>query len=732
MNKGTSTRHRFGANSADELREARLFWSRLTGERPPRVSSRLLRASIEAHDSESEAEQTGELLESTGETHHEHADETLPAPLAVLPADPAPFAPLPPAGSFWPIVTSHARSREVNYQAEDGSFVGANRGRGFVASRTSGARYHVGVDLFANAGDPVVAISDGRIVAFYGFCCGDNQTTNALIVDHGDVVVNYGEVAPDSLSRNGLRVGSSVQAGNVIAYIGVNPGGDSMLHFETYTPGTRANQRWPRNGQRPAAVLNPTRYLIWLVENGRAPSARGAQASAPTTTPPVTPPTGASPAPTVPAPTRDWTTTHVNERMRYVVGLLVSRYRYSAEAAAGIVGNLNAESHVLPSRLERSDSRTPLRAPNFDGVMTDFSPEQVMNRSVSRREGPRAPGVGLAQWTSSERRAGLFRHSYQGRTLGASILFDMDAQVDYLVSELAARYRPVDQVLRSPNVTLDAASDEVVYRFEIPAGILTASVPRQKLPRTDPAVVAIFARRRTRSAEALAAYRQGARNEDWSSGESWSEQLDEESFKQAVLEQQSRNAQASGRRRYAPVPDSELAVVEGRHRLRTEAAEQCRALLSAARAALAEAQRAGDSDAARVTQIGIVSSYRDPVYDGRLWHQYYPRYYRETQAQRDELVGGPHGDAAVRYLARYISQRKAAPGFSNHSDARAVDFSTTEGGVTFGANTSQRSGWRRTWLHRWLVPNAERYGFYPLASEEWHWDYRMGSRSGTR
>ena len=50
-------------------------------------------------------------------------------------------------------------------------------------------------------------------------------------------------------------------------------------------------------------------------------------------------------------------------------------------------------------------------------------------------------------------------------------------------------------------------------------------------------------------------------------------------------------------------------------------------------------------------------------------------------------------------------------------------------GVTFGANTSQRAGWRRTWLHRWLVPNAERYGFRPLATEEWHWDYRASSGS---
>jgi hypothetical protein len=416
--------------------------------------------------------------------------------------------------------------------------------------------------------------------------------------------------------------------------------------------------------------------------------------------------------------------------MRYVVNCLVSRYGYPLNGAAGIVGNLYAESGVLPNRVEGSRSATPMRARNFAGVVTDFTAEQIMNRNRSRQEGPRLPGVGLAQWTSSERRAGLFRHTYQNQTLGAAILFDLDAQVDYLVSELGARYRGVDRILRNSSVTVDAASDEVVYNFEVPGALLTATEPRRKRPRTDQAVIEVFQERRRHSARALAAARASSTSEGWAMEAIWSEELDEEQFKQAVLDRQIRNAIAGGRTRYAPVPDSELAVVEGGHRLRTEAAERCRALLSAARAALAEAQRAGtDADAARVTQIGIVSSYRDPAYDGRIWHQLFPKYYRETRAHREQLVGGPHGDAAVQYLARYISGRKAAPGFSNHSDGRAVDLTTTEGGVVFGPNTSQRAGWRRTWLHRWLVPNAERYGFNPLATEEWHWDYRTGARS---
>lgn len=74
-------------------------------------------------------------------------------------------------------------------------------------------------------------------------------------------------------------------------------------------------------------------------------------------------------------------------------------------------------------------------------------------------------------------------------------------------------------------------------------------------------------------------------------------------------------------------------------------------------------------------------------------------------------------------LARYISPRKAAPGFSNHSNGTAVDFTTTVDNVLF-TDKSPREFWRETWLHAWLLQNADQYGFYPLASEEWHWDYR--------
>jgi LysM repeat protein len=146
----------------------------------------------------------------------------------------------------------------------------------------------------------------------------------------------------------------------------------------------------------------------------------------------------------------DWSRIDEGERNRYVVGLLLS-YGYPVNAAAGIVGNLMAESGVIPNRIEGSSTKKPMRTKGFDGETRTWSADEVMNRFKDKR-GPKRPGVGLAQWTSKKRRAGLFSHVFEGRELGSGVLFDMDAQVDYLVAELAKRYRSVDELLRDPEV----------------------------------------------------------------------------------------------------------------------------------------------------------------------------------------------------------------------------------------------------------------------------------------
>ena len=130
-------------------------------------------------------------------------------------------------------------------------------------------------------------------------------------------------------------------------------------------------------------------------------------------------------------------------RRLYVMELLVNRYSFPVVGAAAIVGNLWSESRVLPNPDVRA-----LRRPN-----------------------PPRGAAGLVQWTRlGGRQAGLFQHEFHGRQLGAAILLDMDAQVDYMVNELRTRYRAVyAQVMGATSEgQLNAATDRVTVRYEAP------------------------------------------------------------------------------------------------------------------------------------------------------------------------------------------------------------------------------------------------------------------------
>ncbi len=169
------------------------------------------------------------------------------------------------APPFWPVVTDRRMALEIAYEDDQGTLHG-ERSRRFLADRAGGARYHVGIDLFANAGDEVVACENGRIVGFYGFYKrSTGEEAYALIIEHESLVINYGEVTKDSLSKCGLRIGDVVVSGQKIGFIS----GTSMLHFETYAPGTTHNYRWMKHEPRPTALRNPTPYLLTIAATGK-------------------------------------------------------------------------------------------------------------------------------------------------------------------------------------------------------------------------------------------------------------------------------------------------------------------------------------------------------------------------------------------------------------------------------------------------------------------------------
>lgn len=194
-------------------------------------------------------------------------------------------------------------------------------------------------------------------------------------------------------------------------------------------------------------------------------------------------------------------------------------------------------------------------------------------------------------------------------------------------------------------------------------------------------------------------------------------------FKERVLEAQIRTAKAKGRSFCANVPKEQLGVVEGKHRMRKAAAESCKRLLAAARAAHAEDKAKGDARAVKTRKIGVHSAYRNIAEDTLAWNASFRQYYEETRVEREALPGGAHGKRAVGVMAKMMISYKAAPGYSNHSNGLAVDFATSHGRDELKAKKAQRTKWRRTWLHKWLVEHAGEFSFQALATEEWHWDY---------
>lgn len=193
-----------------------------------------------------------------------------------------------------------------------------------------------------------------------------------------------------------------------------------------------------------------------------------------------------------------WEAVSLDDRRVYVMRLLTDQYGYPQNAAAGIVGNVEAESSILPNRIEGSRATSPLRAlslANPNGKPTDFTPTEVMNRSTKTATGPLKPGIGLAQWTASVRRKGLFQRKAAGVPLGADVVRDMDAQVAYLVSEMKHWGGNLQARLIAAKSVEDAC-DLITYEFETPGSVLSPPDFKKKLPMADPAVQRVFEGRR--------------------------------------------------------------------------------------------------------------------------------------------------------------------------------------------------------------------------------------------
>jgi hypothetical protein len=150
-----------------------------------------------------------------------------------------------------------------------------------------------------------------------------------------------------------------------------------------------------------------------------------------------------------------------------------------------------------------------------------------------------------------------------------------------------------------------------------------------------------------------------------------------------------------------------------------------RALLSLARFDLMSAKARHDPHALRVSSIGIASSYRSIETDFSAWKSTFATnwVHKFPESKKGPVPPEKLDDKSARSYAVTMTNDKAIPGFSNHTQGQAVDFKTSEGKTDFGPSGSQREAWKDTWLFGWLCKNAGKLDFAPYEKEPWHWDY---------
>ena len=122
---------------------------------------------------------------------------------------------------------------------------------------------------------------------------------------------------------------------------------------------------------------------------------------------------------------------------------------------AGLMGNLDAESALIPNNLENTREAQL----GSDAVYTSKVDSGAYKNFTTDNA-----GYGLAQWTVSDRKKPLYQYKVsRGTSIG-----DLGMQLDFLNSELNSTFPGILSVLKSTS-DINAASDKVLKEFERPA-----------------------------------------------------------------------------------------------------------------------------------------------------------------------------------------------------------------------------------------------------------------------
>lgn len=137
------------------------------------------------------------------------------------------------------------------------------------------------------------------------------------------------------------------------------------------------------------------------------------------------------------------------------------------EGAAGLMGNLQAESGLIPNRVETLCLKRLKEVGKYytNATYTAFVDDGTINLEEFLHPLPgKQYGYGLAQWTSPSRKTGLYTLAKANKTS----IGDITTQLQWLITELKQSYPNVWAAL-STGRNVRAASDVVLTQFEQPA-----------------------------------------------------------------------------------------------------------------------------------------------------------------------------------------------------------------------------------------------------------------------
>ena len=144
--------------------------------------------------------------------------------------------------------------------------------------------------------------------------------------------------------------------------------------------------------------------------------------------------------------------------------------------AAGLMGNLQHESGMVPNRVEilclkrlREQGKTYTDKTYTAAVDSGMIPEAEFIHPLPGKQ----YGYGLAQWTAPARKESLYLAAKNHRVS----IGDIDMQLEFLVSELKISFASVWETLTTTD-NVQAASDAVLLHFECPANAASMSVAR--------------------------------------------------------------------------------------------------------------------------------------------------------------------------------------------------------------------------------------------------------------